>query len=60
MLKSKLLDSSRCLAEPLFFCLLEDMFYGALTFFVLDMGLVAARRLQYLRKGGSFLMGFLC
>jgi uncharacterized protein len=35
-----------------------DMFYGVLTFFLLDMGLVAARRLQDLRKGGSFLIGF--
>ena len=29
-----------------------------LTFFLLDMGLVAARRLQDLRTGGSFLIGF--
>jgi hypothetical protein len=29
-----------------------------LTFFLLDMGLVAARRFQDLRKGGSFLIGF--
>lgn len=35
-----------------------DMFYGVLTFFLLDMGLVAARRMQDLRKGGSFLIGF--
>lgn len=35
-----------------------DMFYGVLTFFLLDMGLVAARRLQDLRKGGSFLIAF--
>lgn len=35
-----------------------DMFYGVLTFFLLDMGLVAARRLQDLRTGGSFLIGF--
>lgn len=35
-----------------------DMFYGVLTFFLLDMGLVAARRFQDLRKGGSFLVGF--
>lgn len=35
-----------------------DMFYGVLTFFLLDMGLVAARRFQDLRKGGSFLIGF--
>lgn len=35
-----------------------DMFYGVLTFFLLDMGLVAARRLQDLRRGGPFLIGF--
>lgn len=35
-----------------------DMFYGILTFFLLDMGLVAARRMQDLRKGGSFLISF--
>ncbi len=35
-----------------------EMFYGVLTFFLLDMGLVAARRFQDLRKGGSFLIGF--
>ncbi len=35
-----------------------DLFYGVLTFFLLDMGLVAARRLQDLRKGGPFLIGF--
>ncbi len=35
-----------------------EMFYGILTFFLLDMGLVAARRFQDLRKGGSFLIGF--
>ncbi len=29
-----------------------DMFYGALTFSLLDMGIVAARRIQDLRKGG--------
>jgi len=34
------------------------MFYGVLTFFLLDMGLVAARRMQDLRSGGSFLIGF--
>ena len=36
----------------------SDMFYGVLTFFLLDMGLVAARRLQDLRKGGPFLIVF--
>ncbi len=35
-----------------------DMFYGVLTFFLLDMGLVAARRIQDLQKSGSFLIGF--
>jgi uncharacterized protein len=36
----------------------EKFFYGALCFFLLDMGLVAAQRLQDLRKVGSFLIGF--
>jgi len=36
----------------------EKLFYGALCFFLLDMGLVAAQRLQGLRKAGSFLIGF--
>ncbi|EAW36306.1 sodium-dependent bicarbonate transport family permease [Lyngbya sp. PCC 8106] len=35
-----------------------DLFYGVLTFFLLDMGLVAARRIQDLKKSGSFLIGF--
>ncbi|WP_204103310.1 MULTISPECIES: sodium-dependent bicarbonate transport family permease [Spirulina sp. CCY15215] len=35
-----------------------EMFYGVLTFFLLDMGLVAARRIGDLRKSGSFLIGF--
>ncbi|MEM1290439.1 MAG: sodium-dependent bicarbonate transport family permease [Cyanobacteria bacterium P01_H01_bin.162] len=35
-----------------------EMFYGVLTFFLLDMGLVAARRFQDLRKGGAFLISF--
>ena len=35
-----------------------EMFYGMLTFFLLDMGLVAARRIQDLRKSGSFLIAF--
>ena len=35
-----------------------DMFYGVLTFFLLDMGLVAARRIQDIVKSGSFLIGF--
>jgi hypothetical protein len=36
----------------------QDIFYGVLTFFLLDMGLVAARRIRDLRKTGSFLIGF--
>lgn len=35
-----------------------EMFYGMLTFFLLDMGLVAARRIQDLKKSGPFLIGF--
>jgi uncharacterized protein len=35
-----------------------EMFYGVLTFFLLDMGLVAARRLKDLQKSGAFLIGF--
>jgi uncharacterized protein len=36
----------------------KDLFYGALMFFLLDMGLVAARRIQDLRKTGMFLIVF--
>jgi uncharacterized protein len=36
----------------------KDVFYGALMFFLLDMGLVAARRIQDLRQTGMFLIGF--
>ncbi len=36
----------------------QDIFYGALTFFLLDMGLVAARRIQELQKTGTFLIAF--
>lgn len=36
----------------------QDIFYGVLTFFLLDMGLVAARRIKELTKTGSFLIGF--
>jgi uncharacterized protein len=36
----------------------KDIFYGALMFFLLDMGLVAARRIQDLKKTGFFLIGF--
>lgn len=34
------------------------IFYGMLTFFLLDMGLVAARRIDDLKKSGSFVIGF--
>ncbi|MBE9013149.1 sodium-dependent bicarbonate transport family permease [Pseudanabaenaceae cyanobacterium LEGE 13415] len=36
----------------------QDMFYGVLTFFLLDMGLVAAKRIQELQKAGAFLVSF--
>ncbi|MBD1821960.1 sodium-dependent bicarbonate transport family permease [Cyanobacteria bacterium FACHB-DQ100] len=36
----------------------QDMFYGVLTFFLLDMGLVAAKRIQELQKTGTFLVSF--
>jgi hypothetical protein len=36
----------------------EDMFYGVLSFFLLDMGIVAARRLKDLQQTGWFLIGF--
>jgi hypothetical protein len=36
----------------------QDMFYGVLTFFLLDMGLVAARRIKDLEKTGLFLISF--
>jgi uncharacterized protein len=36
----------------------QDMFYGVLTFFLLDMGLVAARRIKDLQKTGVFLIAF--
>jgi hypothetical protein len=36
----------------------QDMFYGVLTFFLLDMGLVAARRIRDLEKTGIFLISF--
>jgi uncharacterized protein len=39
---------------PLFF----DLFRGALAFFLLEMGIVTARRLGDLRKVGPFLIGF--
>ena len=40
--------------SPLFF----DLFKGALALFLLEMGLVASRRLVDLKKVGTFLLGF--
>ncbi len=36
----------------------QDMFYGVLAFFLLDMGLVAAKRIKDLEKTGVFLIAF--
>jgi hypothetical protein len=36
----------------------DKLFYGALCFFLLDMGIVAAQRLRDLRQAGAFLVGF--
>lgn len=36
----------------------HDIFYGALTLFLLDMGIVAARKISDLSKSGSFLISF--
>ena len=36
----------------------DKLFYGALCFFLLDMGIVAAQRLRDLRRAGPFLVGF--
>lgn len=36
----------------------DKLFYGALSFFLLDMGIVAAQRLGDLRRAGAFLIGF--
>ncbi|MBD2100460.1 sodium-dependent bicarbonate transport family permease [Leptolyngbya sp. FACHB-261] len=36
----------------------QEMFYGVLTFFLLDMGLVAAKRIKDLQKTGPFLIAF--
>lgn len=36
----------------------QGMFYGVLAFFLLDMGLVAARRIKDLQKTGAFLILF--
>lgn len=35
-----------------------EIFYGMLTFFLLDMGLVAAKRFNDLKKSGFFVIGF--
>ncbi|MEB3178269.1 MAG: sodium-dependent bicarbonate transport family permease [Nostocaceae cyanobacterium] len=36
----------------------QEIFYGVLAFFLLDMGMVAARRIKDLSKTGSFLIAF--
>lgn len=36
----------------------DKLFYGALSFFLLDMGIVAAQRIKDLRQAGAFLIGF--
>jgi uncharacterized protein len=36
----------------------NEQFYGALCFFLLDMGIVAAKRIKELSKTGVFLIGF--
>jgi uncharacterized protein len=36
----------------------DGLFYGVLCFFLMDMGLIAARRLNDLRKAGAFVIGF--
>ena len=36
----------------------QGIFYGVLAFFLLDMGIVAARRIKDLSKTGSFLIAF--
>jgi len=36
----------------------KGLFYGILSFFLLDMGLVAARRIKDLQKTGAFLISF--
>lgn len=36
----------------------QGLFYGLLSFFLLDMGLVAARRIKDLQKTGTFLISF--
>ena len=37
---------------------INKLFYGALSFFLLDMGIVSAQRLHDLRRAGPFLIGF--
>jgi uncharacterized protein len=37
---------------------IPGIFYGVLSFFLLDMGMVAAKRIKDLSKTGSFLIGF--
>jgi hypothetical protein len=36
----------------------DKLFYGALSFFLLDMGIVAAQRIRDLRQAGVFLIAF--
>ncbi|MGH1394165.1 MAG: sodium-dependent bicarbonate transport family permease [Trichormus sp.] len=36
----------------------QGLFYGVLTFFLLDMGLIAAKRIKDLQKTGLFLISF--
>lgn len=36
----------------------EQLFYGALSFFLLDMGILAGQRLRELQATGAFLIGF--
>ncbi|WP_427160294.1 sodium-dependent bicarbonate transport family permease [Aliinostoc sp. HNIBRCY26] len=36
----------------------QGLFYGVLTFFLLDMGLIAAKRIKDLQKTGFFLISF--
>lgn len=36
----------------------QGLFYGVLTFFLLDMGLIAAKRIKDLQKTGIFLISF--
>lgn len=36
----------------------QDIFYGVLSFFLLDMGMVAARRIKDLKSTGFFLIAF--